>query len=111
MDLTDDVPKADILSMPTSAFVPSEEESDSLKNDTIYHIFKTATRYIPASKDFRNCVQLYIKHHYILESCKRSDLVILDLLDKSKNQSEEMISILKHAHENYISHSCTEIHM
>ena len=105
MNLPDDVPRADILSMPTSAFVPSKAECESLENDMIYHIIKTATRYIPALKEFQNCVQPYIEHPYLEKSCERSNFLILDLLDKSENKSEDMISILEHVHENYISHT------
>lgn len=47
------VSKADILSMPLSAFVTSKEESNSLENDTIYHITKTATRYTSALTDVK----------------------------------------------------------
>lgn len=104
-NLPDDNPKAEIQSIPTSDFVPSRAECNSLENDMIYHIIKTATRYIPALKELQKCVPSYVKHPYLEESSKKSKYLILDLLDKSQNKADDMISILEHVHENYISHT------
>ena len=105
VNLPDDSPKAKIQSILTSDFVPSRAECDSLEDHMIYHIIKTATRYISALKELKSCVPSYIKHAYLEESSKKSKYVVLDLLDKSENKSEDMISILEHVHENYISHT------
>jgi hypothetical protein len=105
VNLPDDIPKAKIQSICTSEFVPTKVECDSLENDMIYHIIKTATRDIPALKDLKKCLPSYIKHAYLEESSQKSKYVILDLLEKSENKSEDMISILEHVHENYISHT------
>lgn len=105
INLPDDTPKADINSIPTSDFLPSQAESNNLENDMIHHIIKTATRYIPALKKLQKCLPSHIKHPYLDESSKKSKYLILDLLDKSENKSEDMISILEHVHENYISHT------
>lgn len=39
---------------------------------------------------------------------KKYDFVILDLLDKSENKSEDMISILEHIHHHYIPHTAED---
>ncbi|OWF42987.1 hypothetical protein KP79_PYT23899 [Mizuhopecten yessoensis] len=45
---------------------------------------------------------LLLKEKKALETTEKSDFVILDLLDKSENKSEDMISILELIHEHYI---------
>lgn len=42
------------------------------------------------------------------ELSTKSDFVILDLLDKSENKNEDMISILEHINRNYIPHTAEE---
>lgn len=104
-DLPDDCPKADILNVPNSQFVPDREECDCLENDMVFHIVKAATKYIPALQSLQKCVPANIDHPYVEECSRKSNFSILDLLDKSENKSEDMITILEHIHDNYISHS------
>lgn len=104
-DLPDDCPKADKLNVLNSQFVPDREECESLENDMVFHIVIAATKYIPALQSLRKCVPANIDHPYVEECSRKSNFSILDLLDKSENKSEDMISILEHIHDNYISHS------
>lgn len=52
-------------------------------------------------KKYASCLPKFIEHSHIHESSQKSDYAILDILDKSENKSEDMISILQYIHETY----------
>lgn len=56
-------------------------------------------------KQFQASIPDCIQHPYMDEMCKKSEYRIIDLLDKSENKSEDMISILQHIHEHCVAHS------
>jgi hypothetical protein len=104
-DLADECPKADILKVPNTAFIPSVDDCVALENDMIYHIVKILCKHVKCLQQFESSVPDCIEHPYMDEMCKKSEYRIMDLLDKSENKSDEMISILQHIHTHCVAHS------
>lgn len=103
--LEDDVPKADIYKVDNSVFVPNYQDCETLDKNFIFHIAKVLVKHVGCLKMYSKCLPKYNHHPDILESSKKSDYAILDLLDKSDNKSEDMISILQHVHQMYFPHT------
>jgi len=102
LDLDDTTSKADINKVDNNLFVPSMENCSMLDNNFIYHIMHVVVKYLGCLKKYEKCLPKFIFHPHIDECSKKSDFAILDLLDKSENKSEDMISILEHIHSHYI---------
>lgn len=71
----------------------------------IYHIIKILCKHVKCLKQFQASIPDCIQHPYMDEMCKKSEYRIIDLLDKSENKSEDMISILQHIHKHCVAHS------
>lgn len=71
----------------------------------IYHIIKILCKHVKCLKQFQASIPDCILHPYMDEMCKKSEYRIIDLLDKSENKSEDMISILQHIHKHCVAHS------
>lgn len=104
-DLPNDIPKADILQVPNSEFLPSISDCHDLDTSLTYHISKILCKYVKCLQPFEKCLPEYIDHPFIKELSMKSEYRIMDLLDKSENKSDEMISILEHIHKKYIPHT------
>lgn len=104
-DLPNDKPKADILKIPNSVFIPNLEDCASLEQDMVYHIVRILCDHIHCLKQFRACIPDCIEHRYMNELSKESEFRVIDLLDKSENKSEDMISILQSVHKYCVAHS------
>ena len=91
--LPDDRPIADIMVVPNHAFIPKESDCDALERNLIFHILKVVTKYIDCLKPYEGSVPKYLDHPHIEETSKKTNYFIVDLLDKSENKSEDMISI------------------
>ncbi|XP_070545028.1 uncharacterized protein [Ptychodera flava] len=104
-NLPDSAPKADILQIPNAEFLPTVAECLELDSNFTFHICRILVSSVECLKTFADCVPAYINHPYVEQTKQKSEIVILDLLDKSENKSDDMISILQHLHENYIPHT------
>lgn len=104
-DLPDECPKAEIIKVPNSVFIPNTGDCQALENDMIYHIIKILCKHVKCLKQFQASIPDCIQHPYMDEMCKKSEYRIIDLLDKSENKSEDMISILQHIHKHCVAHS------
>ncbi|XP_041357523.1 LOW QUALITY PROTEIN: uncharacterized protein LOC121374491 [Gigantopelta aegis] len=100
--LDDSAPIADISHIDNSSFVQNLKDCDSLDKNFIFHIMHILVKYVDCLKKYAVCLPTVIPHPHLSETSKKSDFAILDLLDKSENKSEDMISILEHIHEKYI---------
>ncbi|XP_021373030.1 uncharacterized protein LOC110463019 isoform X2 [Mizuhopecten yessoensis] len=103
-DLADIAPTADISLLENSKFIPSLEECHSLEERFIFHIMRVLVKYVNCLKKYECCVPKYLQHPFLKETSQKSDFAILDLLDKSENKTEDMISILENIHDRYIPH-------
>ena len=96
--LTNQVPVAPITEVENSTFIPSVADCKSLGKNFVFHIAKVLVKYVPFFKKYEPYLPKFLQHPHLQEMSKKSDFVILDLLDKSENKSEDMISILEHIH-------------
>lgn len=81
----DDVPKADICKVENgTVLVPNYQDCETLEKNFIFHIAKVLVKHVGCLKRYSKCLPKYIDHPHILESSKKSDYAILDLLDKSE---------------------------
>lgn len=103
--LPDDGPISDIMAVPNHAFIPSVPDCDALERNMIFHILRVATKYVECLKPYEACLPKHIDNPHIEKTSKKAKFFIVDLLDKSENKTDEMISILEHIHENYIAHT------
>lgn len=103
--LADDYQLGDICRIDNSVFVPSVEDCSSLEEHFIFHIAHVLVKNVNCLKKYASCLPKFIEHSHIHESSQKSDYAILDILDKSENKSEDMISILQYIHENFIPHT------
>ena len=103
--LADQGPQADISTLENKVFIPSAEECLNLDEHLTFHIMKVLVKYLPCFRRFETVIPKNIVHPYMDQTAKKTDFAILDLLDKSENKTEDMISILEHIHEHYIAHT------
>ena len=104
-----DMPKANIALLANSEFLPSKTEVKTLDENFIFHITQIMCKHIDCLKPLAASVPPHIEHSFITEMSRKSDFIFLDLLDKSENKADEMISILQHIHENYISQNGDDV--
>ena len=100
--LDDETPICEITELENSRFIPSIEDCTSVEENFLFHIMKVMVKHIDCLKKYEDCVPKHLPHPHTEESSKVSDYAILDLLDKSENKSEDMISILETIHERFI---------
>lgn len=103
--LPNDKPLAEISSVRNHTFLPSSNDCKNLNASFRFHIVKVLVKHIKCLKPFKKSVPNFIDHRYVKELSQKSQFCVLDLLNKSENKMEEMISILQHIHENYIPHT------
>lgn len=106
--LEHNAPALPITEVDNSSFIPNVTDCQSLEKNFIFHIMKVLVKYLPCFRKYEVCLPKYIEHPHIQDLSKKSDFVILDLLDKNENKSEDMISILEHIHRNYIPHTAED---
>lgn len=103
--LNDTAPIADIKSVDNYTFIPNFDECRKLDEHFIYHITNVLVKYVGCLKKYKDCVPKFIQNPHLKELAEKSNFVLLDMLDKSENKSEDMITILEHIHANYIAHT------
>lgn len=103
--LNDSAPIADIKSVDNCTFMPNFEECRKLDENFMYHITNVLVKYVGCLKKYKYCVPKFIPNPHLKELAEKSNFVLLDMLDKSENKSEDMITILEHIHAKYIAHT------
>ena len=91
-------PIRDIRNVPNEEFVPNTDNTNSLMESFIFHVMKSLVKFLPCFNNFKSCIPPYIWHPHIQETSKKSEYDILDLLDKSENKSDDMLTILQEIH-------------
>jgi hypothetical protein len=108
-DLPDCGPQKDLLKVNNVEFLPNSDDCNQFDDNCVFHIVKVLVKYIECLNDFEDCVPEFIEHPHIDELSKKSEFVLLDLLDKNENKADDMISILQDVHSKYIAHTDQEI--
>ncbi|KAK3085431.1 hypothetical protein FSP39_003218 [Pinctada imbricata] len=84
-----------VLTMPTSAWLPSDEEFISLQENMKFHVKKVLLTYIDFLQPVKKCVPEFINHDFISRTKEKSVILNCDLVEASENTSEGMITILQ----------------
>lgn len=101
--LDDSAPIADINTVENSTFIPNLNDCSKLDQNFIFHITHVLVKYVGCLKKYKNCLPKFIPHPHLYDMSEKSEFAILDMLDKSENKAEDMITILEHIHANYIA--------
>lgn len=67
-------------------------------------MMKIIVKYVACFKKYVLYLLEVIDYFYRVEMFRKFDFVVLDLLDKSENKSEDMIFILEYIYMNYIAY-------
>jgi hypothetical protein len=103
--LSNQAPSVSISDVNNGVFVPSCSDCEFLEENFVFHIMKIIVKYVECFKRYAPYLPEVIHHPHLDEMSRKSDFAVLDLLDKSENKSEDMITILEHIHANYIAHT------
>lgn len=106
--LSSQSPSVSINAVNNSVFVPTRADCEFLEANCLFHIMKIIVKYVECFKRYAPYMPDVIHHPHLDEMSRKSDFVVLDLLDKSENKSEDMITILEHIHAKYIAHTQEE---
>lgn len=71
-------------------------------------MMKIIVKYVACFKKYVLYLLEVIDYFYRVEMFRKFDFVVLDLLDKSENKSEDMIFILEYIYMNYIAYILDE---
>lgn len=94
-----------IIAVENMKFLPSLTDCMVLEQNFSFHIMRVLVKYLPCFKKYEAFIPKYIDHPHMQVMSQKSSYAILDILDKSENKSEDMISILEHIHHNFIPHT------
>ncbi|CAC5417633.1 unnamed protein product [Mytilus coruscus] len=100
--LDDTAPISNITSVDNSTFIPNLNDCSKLDQNFMFHIMNVLVKYVGCLKKYKSCLPKFIPHPHLNELSGKSNFAILDMLDKSENKSEDMITILEHIHANFI---------
>lgn len=103
--MSDITPNPNPNEIPNYTFLASESELLQLEQNYIHHISHIITTNIGILKPFQANLPKHISHKHMEAMATKSPFVILDLLDKSENKSDDMIDILKYAQQFVSSYS------
>ena len=65
--LANDVPKADIATMETGAWLPAQNELKTYEENIDFHVARVLVKYLDFLKPYADCMPSHIHHPYILE--------------------------------------------
>ncbi|XP_056016938.1 uncharacterized protein LOC125674871 [Ostrea edulis] len=97
-DLPTDESLADVETIDSCEFVPSEDEIEEYQKNTQFHVAKILTKYIEELRQFERLLPNNIQHPYIEKTSQKSVFINCDLIDESENSSDGMIRILQRVH-------------
>ena len=96
-------PRRDIMHVMNSEFLPSLDDNRALIENFKFHVMEAMVKYVPCMQHMKEAVPKFISHPNINEMSLKSQHLILDLLDKNENKSDDMIDIMRKVH-TYIPH-------
>ncbi|XP_056022462.1 uncharacterized protein LOC125673117 [Ostrea edulis] len=103
-DLPTDESLADVETIDSCEFVPSEDEIEEYQKNTQFHVAKILTKYIEELRQFERLLPNNIQHPYIEKTSQKSVFINCDLIDESENSSDGMIRILQRVHSLAVPH-------
>ncbi len=105
--LSNKAPKADILKMPSSEFLPNAEDCKSLQADEAFYVLSTLVKHVGIFKGFTGVLPRFLKHDHMKTTSQKTTFLDCDLLDENENLSDGIISILQTIHKEFVPHHNT----
>ena len=84
-----------LRSTSSSPSLPSAEDVQCAKNNLVTLVSRIITQYIQEFSPLSKVVPKHILHKYSAEMSKKSEVVVLDMLMKNENCSNDMVDIMK----------------
>ena len=101
-DLATSRPRCSILSVPDTAFLPSVQENEKLREEFAILVERILVKYLPAFALFENYVYKHIMHKFSKEASQQSEQHCLGLLQFDENK--DILQILTHISKIYVPH-------
>ena len=95
-------PRCSILSVPDTAFLPSVQENEKLREEFAILVERILVKYLPAFALFENYVRKHIMHKFSKEASQQSEQHCLGLPQFDENK--DMLQILTHISKMYVPH-------
>ncbi|XP_053407578.1 uncharacterized protein LOC123533412 [Mercenaria mercenaria] len=105
--LPDNGQTANISEVPNSVYVPTSTDSNTMKSDFVYYMAKTACQYIDFLKPSESVLEDYLQHAHMKEMSEKSQCSLCELIDRSENDSEGIITILDRIQRKVVPHTHT----
>lgn len=94
-----------IVDVPSTKWIPSTDQINSLQENFVFHISKTLIKYIKFLAPVKDCYPNYIVHQFVDITKEKSVVLNCDLIDASENSSQGMIEILQKVHKLAVPHT------
>ena len=78
-----------------STFLPTSSELEEIKRNMEVLVSRILCEYIAAFNSLAKSVTAHIPHKYSTEMAVKSDVVVMDVLHKNENTSNDMIAIMR----------------
>ena len=78
----------------TDYFLPNSSDVAAVKSNLVVLIGSILTEYFPSLACFSKAVPKHILHRYSAQMCKKSVVVVLDILMKNEFKSKDMVDIM-----------------
>lgn len=79
---------------PTEYFLPTSSDVAAVKNNLVVLVGRVLTEYFPALAPFSKVVPKHIRHRYSAQMCKKSNVVVLDVLMRNEAKHTDMLAIM-----------------
>ena len=75
-------------------FLPSSSDYNAVKKNLVVLVGRILTEYFPSLAPFSKVAPKHILHKYSAEMCKKSEVVVLDVLMKNEAERKDMLDIM-----------------
>ena len=104
-DLSNERPTRSILSVSETAFLPSPEELQRIRDEFIMLFARSIVTYLKDFSIFRSSVHFHLPHDHSNEAVIKSSPVPLGIVEWNENKQTDMIEILKYVQRLYVPYS------
>ena len=95
-EYTCEKPVTDLMMLPPDHFLPTISDVRKVENNLVIIVARVLCKYITSLHPLSNAITKHIEHKFSKEMAKKSSTTILDVLQKSKSDSSEMIEIMRY---------------
>ena len=86
---------AQLADFGTDYFLPNSSDVAAVKSNLVVLVGRILTEYFPSLACFSKVVPKHILHRYSAQMCKKSDVVVLDILMKNESDMVDIMTTLQ----------------